>query len=326
MAGCAWLVSRGFFPEGAAALIFYKHFIGDFQRDTSHLSLTERGAYRSLLDHHYATEKPLPKDVDALCRIVGAVSKADRQAVAAVIPQFWTETADGWINARAQVEMGKAQHQRTVNQAIGLKGGNPYLKEQYNEPGELYAARLADGRIKIGITASGWSKRAYGLSKTYGSRPELLCLVRVQDMGLCEAQILSKFSSFATGETLSIPDESLANLFSEMQAKGEPIHQPNRVGIRPPITSPSHSQTPDINPKRPDPPAAAPVPDPKKALFDLGVSVLGERRRSLIGKAVATVGLPKVGEVLAYMAGHTVADPVSYFTKATQPEERKLVV
>lgn len=234
MAGCAWLVSRGFFPEGAAALIFYKHFIGDFQRDTSHLSLTERGAYRSLLDHHYATEKPLPKDVDALCRIVGAVSKADRAAVAAVIPQFWTETAGGWINARAQVEMGKAQHQRTVNREIGKRGGRPK-------------------------------------------------------------------------GTKSIT-ESVSESVSESKANRNP------------------SQTPDINPKSQPPPSAAQGADPKKALFDLGVSVLGERRRSLIGKAVATVGLPKVGEVLAYMAGHTVADPVSYFTKATQPEERKLVV
>jgi len=218
-------------------LIFYKHFIGDFQRDTSHLSLTERGAYRSLLDHHYATEKPLPKDIDALCRIVGAVTKADRAAVASVIPQFWTETDGGWVNARAQIELAKAQHQRTVNREIGKRGGRPKGAESITES----------------IT------------------------------------------------------ESVSESDSESKA--------NR--------NPSHSQR---NPKSHEPPSAAQVVDPKKALFDLGVSVLGERKRSLIGKALATVGMPKVGEVLAYLAGHTVADPVSYFTKATQPEERKLVV
>lgn len=98
-------------------MIFYKHYIGDFQRDTAHLSLTERGAYRALLDHHYATEKALPLDAVALCRLVGAVSKAEREAVQRVLREFWNETPDGWINSRAQKEMGKAEHQRAVNQA-----------------------------------------------------------------------------------------------------------------------------------------------------------------------------------------------------------------
>lgn len=97
---------------------FYKHYIGDFQRDTGHLSLTERGAYRALLDHHYATEKPLPKDATALCRLVGAVSKEERAAVSRVLSEFWEESSDGWINQRAQREMGKASHQREVNRVI----------------------------------------------------------------------------------------------------------------------------------------------------------------------------------------------------------------
>lgn len=88
---------------------FYKHYIGDFQRDTGHLSLTERGAYRALLDHHYATEKPLPADTTALCRLVGAVSKAEREAVANVLREFWhQDDSGGWINRRAMKEMEKA--------------------------------------------------------------------------------------------------------------------------------------------------------------------------------------------------------------------------
>jgi uncharacterized protein YdaU (DUF1376 family) len=38
---------------------FYKHYLGDYARDTKGLSLIEHGAYRVLLDHNYATEEPI---------------------------------------------------------------------------------------------------------------------------------------------------------------------------------------------------------------------------------------------------------------------------
>ena len=97
---------------------FYKHFIGDFQRDTGHLSLTERGAYRSLLDYLYATEKPLPTDMTQLCRMVGAVSKAERDAVKRVLVEFWNLEGEGWTNARALREIAKADEQRGTNRRI----------------------------------------------------------------------------------------------------------------------------------------------------------------------------------------------------------------
>ena len=97
---------------------FYKHYIGDFQRDTGHLSLTERGAYRSLLDAHYATERPLPTDSSQLCRLVGAINPEERDAVASVLEQFWQLTDGGWINARAQREIAAANEQRETNRRV----------------------------------------------------------------------------------------------------------------------------------------------------------------------------------------------------------------
>ncbi len=100
---------------------FYKHYIGDFQRDTGHLSLTERGAYRALLDHFYATERPLPTDMTQLARLVGAASKADRDAVKRVLTEFWALEQDGWINARARLEIAKADEQRGTNRRIAVE-------------------------------------------------------------------------------------------------------------------------------------------------------------------------------------------------------------
>ena len=99
-------------------MIYYKHFIGDFQRDTGHLSLTERGAYRALLDSYYATERPLPSDMTQLCRMVGAVSKADREAVKRVLGEFWNQSEQGWTNYRADKEIAKSEEQRETNRRI----------------------------------------------------------------------------------------------------------------------------------------------------------------------------------------------------------------
>lgn len=235
---------------------FLKLYIGDYLRDTGTLTVAEHGAYMLMLLHVYATERPLPRGRE-LHRLLRAETKADREAIDSVASRFWYVTPDGLLNKRADAEMVKANHQREVNRDVGKRGGNPYLKEQYNEPGELYAARLPSGSIKIGITAAGWSKRAYGLSKTYGGRPELLAKVVVQNMGECEAQILAEFAEFASGEVLTLPAELEANLVASVQAKHQPIHQPNRLAI----TSPNHSQTKEVSkPTASHPPADAAGP------------------------------------------------------------------
>lgn len=99
---------------------FYKHYIGDFQRDTGHLSLTERGAYLALMHHYYATEKPLPKDHSALCRIAGAVTKPEQQAVKAVMC-FFTPMESGFVHNRIEAELEKAGKQADTNRRIAIE-------------------------------------------------------------------------------------------------------------------------------------------------------------------------------------------------------------
>ena len=100
--------STRLFDDGQG-MNFYKRFIGDYQRDTGHLSMTEHGAYTLLLDAYYATGRPLPIEQKTMHRLVRAISGLERAAVAAVLAQFWTKTDDGWVNARANQEIKKAQ-------------------------------------------------------------------------------------------------------------------------------------------------------------------------------------------------------------------------
>lgn len=99
---------------------FFKLYIGDYQRDTAHLSITEHGAYLLMLQHYYATEKPLPAG-KALHRMLRAQDKAERDAIDSVAVQFWTETPDGLINPRADAEIAKANAQADTNRRIAVQ-------------------------------------------------------------------------------------------------------------------------------------------------------------------------------------------------------------
>ncbi len=108
------------FHEGAGLMNFYKHYIGDYQRDTGHLTLTEHGAYRLMLDAYYATGRPLPGQRKALYRLLRADSTSERRAIDAVASQFWETTDGGLVNRRAALEIARAEKQAEVNRQIAI--------------------------------------------------------------------------------------------------------------------------------------------------------------------------------------------------------------
>lgn len=113
-------------------LNFYKLYIGDYQRDTAHLSLVEHGAYMLMLQHYYATEKPLPTG-KALYRMLRAESKIERDAIDWIVAQFWEVIDGGLMNKRAAIEIAKAARQRSINQELGKRGGRPKKTESVLE-------------------------------------------------------------------------------------------------------------------------------------------------------------------------------------------------
>ena len=88
---------------------YYKHHIGDYAAATAHLSILEDGVYSRLLRIYYRDEKPLPLDLKAVQRLVGARSKDEREAVQTVLEEFFTREDDGWHNRRADAEIAEAQ-------------------------------------------------------------------------------------------------------------------------------------------------------------------------------------------------------------------------
>lgn len=83
---------------------FEKH-IGDFVKDTAHLSMIEDGAYNRLIDQYYSRERPLPLDLRECCKLARATSKPERDAVAYVLGEFFDRTDDGYQQKRCDAEI-----------------------------------------------------------------------------------------------------------------------------------------------------------------------------------------------------------------------------
>jgi uncharacterized protein YdaU (DUF1376 family) len=90
----------------------YTRHLGDYAKDTRHLTLLEHGAYNVLMDFCYASERALPNDEAMLYRICAAFTKPEQLAVMSVLEQFFQEHPDGWIQKRIEQELMKAHEKR----------------------------------------------------------------------------------------------------------------------------------------------------------------------------------------------------------------------
>lgn len=108
---------------------FYKHHIGDYDADTSHLSWDEDMAYTRMIRTYYRREKPLPEDVKEVCRLVRATSSSQRKAVETVLQEFFTLESDGWHQKRCDGELSEATRKAELNRSVGKLGGRPRKSE-----------------------------------------------------------------------------------------------------------------------------------------------------------------------------------------------------
>lgn len=88
---------------------WYKHYLGDYARDTTHLSVTEHGAYRLLIDHYYALRKPLPDDFAYLCRVARCHSRHEKSCLRTVLKTFFVSINHQVTHTRIDKEILKYQ-------------------------------------------------------------------------------------------------------------------------------------------------------------------------------------------------------------------------
>lgn len=92
---------------------YYEHHLGDYMRDTAHLSLLEDGAYRRLIDAYYVRERALPADLKECCKLARAASKVERDAVVYVLGQFFELAEDGYRQKRCDEVIAKYTDKKT---------------------------------------------------------------------------------------------------------------------------------------------------------------------------------------------------------------------
>lgn len=98
---------------------YYKRHLGDYARDTGHLTALEHGIYTLLLDWYYINERPIPHD-KAIRIARGNPAETDM-----VLREFFTLGDDGWQHARADRELAEYRARSEKNREVGKLGGRP---------------------------------------------------------------------------------------------------------------------------------------------------------------------------------------------------------
>lgn len=109
--------------KGSAAVNYYERHLGDYARDTGHLTPLEHGVYNLLLDRYYASESGIP--ADQAHRICRARTKEERDAVDAVLAEFFSLDGEVYRQGRVEAEIDKARARIDSARSNGKRGGRP---------------------------------------------------------------------------------------------------------------------------------------------------------------------------------------------------------
>jgi uncharacterized protein YdaU (DUF1376 family) len=94
---------------------YYKHHIGDFLKDTGHLSNDQMGVYLRMLWRYYLDEKPLEND----CESIAFAMRSDEKTVGLLLKHFFVLQDDGWRHNRCDKEIADYhdKKEKAVNSA-----------------------------------------------------------------------------------------------------------------------------------------------------------------------------------------------------------------
>jgi uncharacterized protein YdaU (DUF1376 family) len=107
---------------------YYNRHVGDYLKDTSHLTLLEHGIYSRLMDVYYVRESGLPQD--QVARLIGARSKEEISSLNSVLTEFFELASGIWVQHRCEKEIEKFSDKSIKSKrSINTRWGNAKLPE-----------------------------------------------------------------------------------------------------------------------------------------------------------------------------------------------------
>jgi uncharacterized protein YdaU (DUF1376 family) len=88
-------------------MYYYSFNIGDYRKDTVHLSRLEHSIYRDLIDWYYLDESPIPLETQSVSRRLRLATEEERNALIAVLQDFFFHAEDGWRHKRIDSEIAE---------------------------------------------------------------------------------------------------------------------------------------------------------------------------------------------------------------------------
>jgi uncharacterized protein YdaU (DUF1376 family) len=86
---------------------YFKYSIADYQTATKHLTWSEHGIYRAMLDQYYSSELPIPLNYAVAMRSLCVRTKIDQKIYQDLLAEFFVKTRNGYIHKRCDLELSK---------------------------------------------------------------------------------------------------------------------------------------------------------------------------------------------------------------------------
>ena len=172
---------------------YYQFNIGDYRRDTAHLSYLEHGIYRSLIDTYMLEESPLPGDMKELERKHSIKTANEKKALRNVLNDFFKFENSMFLHSRCDEDIisyrdksakasksakkrwekdanavrthseGNANHKPITNnhKPITNKKTKGFIKPTITELVDAFAGRVTDSGHQAGLflchyESNGW--------------------------------------------------------------------------------------------------------------------------------------------------------------------------
>ncbi len=108
---------------------WFRRFPGLYRADTLHLNLAEHGAYNLLIDWYMQNRRPVPRDDQAIVRILG-VSREEWLAVAPKVRRFFVAKGSRLHHKRCDAELDYQDRRLGTRSEVARKGAEARWRDR----------------------------------------------------------------------------------------------------------------------------------------------------------------------------------------------------